>query len=200
MAKKGEHLSVETKKRLSESRLGLKWTEEQKTRFSLIAKEHNFGGWMKGKKLSEEHKKNISDGLKKEITWIVADNNCWECTSHSLSHNGYPRIGNKHISRIIYEKYNGIIPEGMVIRHICDNPLCINPEHLLIGTPKENIYDCIERGRNAKGEKQGSHKLSDNQIREIIMSKEKASDLASKYKVTKGNIYVIKKRKSWKHI
>jgi hypothetical protein len=52
-----------------------------------------------------------------------------------------------HAHRDAYERANGPIPDGMVVRHTCDNPACINPAHLLIGTQKDNVRDCIERGR-----------------------------------------------------
>ena len=49
--------------------------------------------------------------------------------------------------RVSYEKYIGVIPDGMVIRHKCDNPQCTNPDHLEVGTQKDNMRDCSSRGR-----------------------------------------------------
>lgn len=55
------------------------------------------------------------------------------------------------LHRLSYEVYNGIIPEGMVVRHTCDNPPCINPKHLLVGTNADNVRDRVSRGRSAVG-------------------------------------------------
>lgn len=67
---------------------------------------------------------------------------------------GYGRICRDGVSllahRVAYEKAHGPIPAGMVVRHTCDNPGCVNPDHLLIGTHRENAIDKITRGR-AKG-------------------------------------------------
>lgn len=65
---------------------------------------------------------------------------------------GYPKISrgsNCNIKghRYVYEQVKGSIPEGLVIRHICDNILCLNPDHLIIGTPTDNMKDRVERGR-----------------------------------------------------
>lgn len=50
--------------------------------------------------------------------------------------------------------------KGLVIRHVCDNPRCINPEHLIIGTQADNMRDMVERNRHAKGMKNGHAKLT----------------------------------------
>ena len=67
---------------------------------------------------------------------------------------GYGRIqeggqGSKHLlsHRVSYEMHKGDIPSGLVVMHICDNPSCVNPEHLRVGTQSENILDAIKKGR-----------------------------------------------------
>ena len=52
------------------------------------------------------------------------------------------------IARHYYRHYNGEIPDGLVVRHTCDNTQCINPNHLLLGTHADNVRDKMERGRH----------------------------------------------------
>lgn len=87
------------------------------------------------------------------ITWTVnTETGCHEVTSHKGNINGYPRImikgKNIRISRLAWEASNGPIPDGMFVLHKCDNPHCINLEHLYLGTLKENSQDAINRGRH----------------------------------------------------
>lgn len=110
----------------------------------------------------------------------------------------------------MYEKYKGEIPDGLLIRHTCDNRICINPAHLLIGTVADNMKDCIERGRhvilriNRKGNvanlKCGPQKLTAENVVEIRMSAMSDRILAKEYNVCKGTIHAIKRRKIWKNV
>jgi transposase-like protein len=98
---------------------------------------------------------------KKLIEYVINEIGCFVVTSHKGSKSikdpsgkwVYPVIvrNGKHykIHRFIYEQCFGEIPKGLIIRHTCDNPLCINPEHLKTGTRKENTNDMIERNRAA---------------------------------------------------
>lgn len=84
--------------------------------------------------------------------WTVDEDDCWNWTGQ-VSSDGYGKITRANRSvrahRLAYEVWNGPIPEGLLVRHTCDNTLCINPQHLLTGTPKDNTRDMIERGRGA---------------------------------------------------
>jgi hypothetical protein len=76
------------------------------------------------------------------------------------------------VHRWSYEHHHGPIPAGMVVRHACDNPPCVNPAHLLIGTQRDNAADAIERGRakfpvSLPGERNHAAKLTDAQVAEI---------------------------------
>ena len=81
-----------------------------------------------------------------------AANGCIEWTGPLYS-NGYGSFStgydDKLAHRVAWELANGPIPEGMVVRHSCDNRKCVNPGHLLIGTQGDNMRDMIERGRAA---------------------------------------------------
>ena len=146
----------------------------------------------------------------KNVILEKLENGCIKCTSHCKDSDGYTRIkyNGKHerLFRIIYMQKFGEIPKGMLIRHKCDNPYCCNIDHLEIGTPKDNVRDMIERGRDAYhsskrkslGEKNGSHKLTEKQVKEIYLSKLSNSELAKIYNVSKTNIGFIKKKEQWK--
>jgi len=108
--------------------------------------------------------------------------------------------------RLAYTVYKGEIPEGKIICHHCDNPRCINPEHLYVGTQKTNAEDRVKRGRsNIKtGEEAGAAKLTEAQAIEIIRrrkSGEKEKDIAKDYNIshwTVGDIY--RGKKCWRDI
>lgn len=104
--------------------------------------------------------------------------------------------------RVVYEFFNGPISDGLIIRHKCDNPACINPEHLEIGTHKDNAEDRVSRGRGDKrhGERNTAAKLTEKQAKEIKYSSERNVDLAEKYNVSQTTIHEIKKNKKWGHL
>ena len=83
------------------------------------------------------------------------------------------------------------------ILHSCNNPRCCNPKHLRIGTHQENMDDMIKDGRQARGEKNGGHKLTKQQVVEIFLSTDKQCILAKKYGVVNSAISNIKSGKKW---
>jgi hypothetical protein len=86
----------------------------------------------------------------KPIAYKVTDTGCWECTSHR-QRRGYALVsrgGKEHgVHRYVYELHHGKVPSTLVILHKCDNPTCINPDHLSAGTQSENMRDRISKGR-----------------------------------------------------
>ena len=104
--------------------------------------------------------------MRNTIMWDVV-NGCWECTSHKVSNpkKMYPGIFINYkrikLSRYMYVKYKGVIGAGLVVRHTCDNKLCINPDHLILGTYQDNERDSVERGLKALGTDHGLNKLSE---------------------------------------
>lgn len=97
--------------------------------------------------------------------------------------------------RIAYEYANGPIPLGLLVRHTCDNPPCVNPSHLILGTQADNLNDAIDRNRFRT-------KLSAEMVAEIRAAGEKRSynDLASAYNVSKALIYQIVKGRARRHL
>ena len=92
---------------------------------------------------------------------------CWEWTAGKDS-NGYGRIRHDGpdvlAHRVSYELFVGFIPDGLHVRHRCDNPGCVNPYHLEVGTVADNVRDRDERGRQAKGSGHGMSRLSEPEV------------------------------------
>lgn len=86
--------------------------------------------------------------------WTVTESDCWEWAGHRTGR-GYGRIGVSgrlmYSHRLAYEAWVGPIPDGMHVLHRCDNPPCINPAHLFLGTDAENVRDRDGKGRTARG-------------------------------------------------
>ena len=94
---------------------------------------------------------------------------CWEWTAGKGIH-GYGKIWNGgrtlRAHRVSYEIFVRDIPEGLHVRHKCDNPGCVNPYHLEVGTNADNVRDKVERGRHVapKGSKHGNAKLCESEV------------------------------------
>lgn len=139
----------------------------------------------------------------------INDCGCWEFAGSKVR-GGYGRItiGKRKFlaHRVSYGILVGKIPNGMDVLHHCDNPSCINPKHLFLGTDKDNVADCIRKGRqrNAYGEKCHFAKLTANQVREIrkIYKKGKigCTKIGRIYGMSRSAILLIVKRIKWKHI
>lgn len=139
---------------------------------------------------------------------------CWGW-SGSISSAGYSLIFCNHEikwgHRFSFEYHREEIRQGYVICHHCDNPVCTRPDHLFQGTMKDNIQDCIRKGRfklapdesKAQGERVSGAKLKESQVIEIKkMIKEgmKNPEIARLYEVTHGNISCIRLGQTWKHV
>ena len=134
----------------------------------------------------------------------LAENGCWEWVGYFGS-GGYGMMSrngkNQRAHRISYEAYKGPIPKGMVIRHTCDNPACINPDHLIVGSQKDNVADREARNRRVvNGERVGTSKLTEKDALDIRASGESLEALASRYGIDRSNVWLIRAGKSWRHI
>jgi hypothetical protein len=95
---------------------------------------------------------------------------CWIFTSGETIQ-GYKRIsfrGRKvRVHRLAYELTFGAIPPGMFVLHHCDHPLCVNPEHLFLGTTADNSHDMVSKNRQASGSRHHAAKLNETKVAEI---------------------------------
>lgn len=102
--------------------------------------------------------------------------------------------------RFAWEIHHGKIPESLNVCHHCDNTLCVNPDHLFIGTQKDNMQDCVAKGRTNKrrGEEKGTlAKLTNEQAEAIRNSWKSQSELAREFGVTQPTISRIKNGHSY---
>lgn len=126
---------------------------------------------------------------------------CWIWKA-GMTLGGYGVFGTKRTTahRYSYELYIGKIPKGMVVRHRCDNPPCVNPEHLIVGTCKDNTQDSIRRGRHSRGETSGAFVLTEREVLEIsdLINKQMTdSSISRQYNVNRQTVSNIRLGRSW---
>ena len=102
--------------------------------------------------------------------------------------------------RYAWELTHGPIPIGMSVLHECDNPPCCNPEHLFLGTCKQNADDMVRKGRHHHGSRHANAKLTEDAVRDIRASSDTAKESALKHGVSQDYIYSIRNRNRWKHV
>jgi len=137
----------------------------------------------------------------------VTESGCWEWTK-GRDKDGYGRIAvnrrDTRAHRLAYQCWVGEIPEGHVVRHKCDNPPCINPEHLETGTNADNMRDKRIRMRSARGVGHGWSKLTEDQVRyiraEYTMGNRSQQSIADEMGVSQVHVSDIVRRVLWTHI
>jgi hypothetical protein len=132
---------------------------------------------------------------------VSKTDSCWNWTG-STHHFGYGEFRRNcqliRSHRFSYELHKGEIAVGLGINHHCDNPKCVNPDHLYAGTQLDNTNDAVKRDRV------GSRKLTKEQVLEI--KKQLQSGTTNAYKISKElkmsycTIWSIQNHKTWKHV
>ena len=155
---------------------------------------------------------------------VEKTSDCWKWVG-AKNNDGYGNVncgGTFHKAhRVSWFLHFGDIPFGMNILHKCDNPSCVRPSHLFVGSQTDNMRDCARKGRKAcgdrhpfridrtlvaRGERAGKAKLKESEVLEIRnlyrpYSREFSTPcLAKKYGVNTKSIHDIVTRKSWSHI
>ena len=133
----------------------------------------------------------------------VPECGCWIWTG-ATQVRGYGEIisnGKKTSAhRASYTLYKGEIPEGMYVCHKCDTVSCVNPDHLFLGTQRDNIHDMIKKGRSGNGEHHPNTRLTREDVLYIRSFNERTSLLSKKFNVSMSNINAIKRKVRWSNV
>ncbi len=103
--------------------------------------------------------------------------------------------------RASYILFVGHIPKGNLVCHRCDNPPCVNPNHLFVGTYTDNNRDMAAKGRSACGERNGSAKLSLRQVGEVFAARKRGLSypaLGRKFGISQSHAFRIINRQNWR--
>lgn len=138
---------------------------------------------------------------------VASPSECWEWIAGTNGSYGQFTINSKECKahRVSYELHHKTtIPEGLIVRHKCDNPPCVNPAHLELGTSADNMRDMEERGRGKHpvGMHHGKSKLTDDDVREIkrLLPTNSTYTIAKLFNIHPGTIGQIKRGQTWKHV
>lgn len=163
-----------------------------------------------GEAAGERQRRDPVERFWEKVDRSAGPNGCWPWLAGKTS-SGYGQFwgaatGLRLAHRFSWALHNGPIPDGLWVCHDCptgDNPLCVNPAHLMLGTPIFNTLDRCAKGRSAKGERINTAKLTADQVRELRARHaegESLRRLARTFPVTSACISKIVRRETWRHV
>lgn len=130
---------------------------------------------------------------------------CWMWTAYK-NEGGYGSFGmdrKMHLAhRISWQIANGPIPDGMCVCHTCDNPACVNPNHLWLGTNADNSDDKVTKSRQHRplGRANGRAKIGQADVIAIRADPRRQVDIAADYGINQQSVSHIKRRQKWGHV
>jgi hypothetical protein len=133
------------------------------------------------------------------------DNGCWEWCGGTKGPYGVCRVRGRPVRahRVSYELHFGPVPSSLCVCHRCDNPICVRPDHLFLGTNLDNVADKVAKGRQVRGVSVNTAKLTPEAVRRIrdeYRDGVSASTLATRYGISDRCILRIVRREAWKHV
>jgi len=139
--------------------------------------------------------------------YVSKGSDCWEWLG-SKDNNGYGKIrvdGKPELaSRTSWRIHYGDIPKGLCVCHHCDNPSCVNPEHLFVGTQKDNVIDMKNKGRERKVGKSGENhnlaKVTEEIVKKIRLEGNTSKEYCDSVGLSKSAVHSILTRKTWAHV
>ena len=149
---------------------------------------------------------------RKRVFWSYvqkgSDDECW-LWKGSLNYKGYGIFGHRferYVHRMAYEYVMGSIPKGLLVCHHCDNPPCVNPRHLFVGSPSDNTLDAQRKGRLVTfcGSLHICAKLTEQTVKKLreiaLVGKPCKAELARRFGISPSALWSILSYKTWKHI
>lgn len=153
-----------------------------------------------------------NDKRYKPVKYVINDDGCWNIISHSRDSDGYGRFQRTYknkryqfIHRFVYVFFKEEILDVEVVRHICNNPSCINPKHLEKGTPYDNMQDRLRSGNYIVGEYYDNKtaKLTRNQVLKIdnlLKDGKTLSEISDQLNVSRSCVYSIEIGRTWSQL
>ena len=154
--------------------------------------------------LSRPHGLSLEEAFRWHMPGTPCGDECWEWPS-CRDDAGYGTMEYNYrllkAHAVSYQIHIGPISSGLQVRHSCDNPPCVSPHHLSLGTSLDNAADRVKRGRQAKGESQHLAKLTEKQVLEIrLLSGLSQKQIAKRYGLSQSTVSAILRRETWKHV